>query len=168
MLEFTEEEEEEIRDLEQQLAEYKKFKETAKKLAGVYDSTLRNFTREGFFGLRTIFCPPEKVAASDLAKTFSRILGEIPLVEKLEEEMVKEVLRLEDKITHLQEYLKEKIQSSFSEVVSSVKDKIEVVVSFLAMLELVKQRVIHVEQKGLFSEIHLKHKENVVIDDASR
>jgi chromatin segregation and condensation protein Rec8/ScpA/Scc1 (kleisin family) len=44
-------------------------------------------------------------------------------------------------------------------LIESAKDKIEVVVSFLAMLELVKQRLIHVEQEELFSEIHLKHKE---------
>ena len=34
-----------------------------------------------------------------------------------------------------------------------------VVVSFLAMLEMVKQRLIHVEQGELFSEIRLKYKE---------
>jgi chromatin segregation and condensation protein Rec8/ScpA/Scc1 (kleisin family) len=34
-----------------------------------------------------------------------------------------------------------------------------VVVSFLAMLEMVKQKLIHVEQGELFSEIRLRHKE---------
>lgn len=160
LLEFTEEEEEEIKDLEYQLAEYKKFKEAAQKMAVVFDAPSCCFSREGFLGLGTVFYPPENIVADDLVKAFSRVLGEIPVQEKLEEEMVKEILTLEDKILHLQETLREKVQTSFSQLVSNAKDKVEVVVSFLAMLELVKQRIIHVEQGELFSEIHLKHKED--------
>lgn len=157
MLEFTEEEEEEIKDLEYQLAEYKKFKDASAKLALVFDSPKVSFSREGFLGFGTLFYPPERIVKEDLFKAFSRVLGEIPVVEKLEEEMVKEILTLEDKIVHLQEMLREKIQTSFSELVANAKDKVEVVVSFLAMLELVKQRIIHVEQGELFSEIRMKH-----------
>jgi segregation and condensation protein A len=159
MLEFTEEEEEEIKDLEYQLAEYKKFKDASARLALIFDSPAASFSREGFLGFGALFYPPEKIEAADLLKAFSKVLGEIPVAEKLEEETVKEILTLEDKIFHLQETLREKIQTSFSELVANAKDKVEVVVSFLAMLELVKQRIIHVEQGELFSEIHLKHKE---------
>jgi len=158
MLEFTEEEEEEIKDLEYQLAEYKKFKDASAKLALIFDSPKAGFAREGFLGFGTLFYPPQKIVKEDLLKAFSKVLGEIPVVEKLEEEMVKEILTLEDKIVHLQETLREKIQTSFSELVANAKDKVEVVVSFLAMLELVKQRIIHVEQGELFSEISLRHK----------
>ncbi|EKE19722.1 MAG: Chromosome segregation and condensation protein ScpA [uncultured bacterium] len=159
MLEFTEEEEEEIKDLEHQLAEYKKFKEASVRLAQIFDSPQVCFSREGFLGLGSVFYPPENIEASDLKKAFEKVLGEIPIVEKLEEEMVKEVLTLEDRIVHLQETLRERVTTSFSQLVANAKDKVEVVVSFLAMLELVKQRIIHVEQGELFSEIHLKHKD---------
>ena len=157
MLEFTEEEEEEIKDLEYQLAEYKKFKEASKNLANLYDTPDMSFSREGFSGLGIVFYPPENIVSEDLMKAFSKILGEIPILEKLEEEMVREVLTLEEKIEHLQNTLREKIQTSFSELVANAEDKIEIVVSFLAMLEMVKQKLIHVEQGELFSEIQLKH-----------
>jgi len=85
------------------------------------------------------------------------------LIEKLEEEMVKEILTLEERIVHLQNTLRERVETSFSELVANAKDKVEVVVSFLAMLELVKQRLIHVEQGELFSEISLRHAEQKVI-----
>jgi segregation and condensation protein A len=160
MLEFTEEEEEEIKDLEYQLEQYKKFKEAAKKLAEIYAAPEKSFSREGFSGLGVVFYPPENISAEDLRKSFLKVLGEIPLIEKLEEEMVREVLTLEEKIGHLQDHLREKIQASFSELVASAKDKVEVVVSFLAMLELVKQRIISVEQGELFSEIQMKHKQS--------
>ncbi|HAS00123.1 MAG: Segregation and condensation protein A [Candidatus Moranbacteria bacterium GW2011_GWC2_37_73] len=159
MLEFTEEEEEEIKDLEYQLAEYKKFKDASAKLALVFDSPKSSFSREGFLGIGMVFYPPENIVASDLQKAFNKVLGEIPIVEKLEEEMVKEVLTLEDRIIHLQDTLRERVQTSFAELVANAKDKVEVVVSFLAMLELVKQRIIHVEQGELFSEIKMRHKD---------
>jgi segregation and condensation protein A len=159
MLEFSEEEEEEIKDLEYQLAEYKKFKDAAVKIAALFDSSSVGFSREGFLGLSVIFYPPEKIVKEDLQRAFAKVLGEIPVAEKLEEEMVKEILTLEDKILHLQETLRDKVQTSFSELVYHAKDKVEIVVSFLAMLELVKQRIIHVEQGSLFSEIQLRHKD---------
>lgn len=160
LLEFTEEEEEEIKDLEHQLAEYKKFKDASLKLGEIFNGPDALFSREGFLGVEKVFYPPENIVAEDLGKIFNKVLGEIPVAEKLEEESVKEVLTLEDKITHLQDTLRQRVEASFSEIISTARDKVEIVVSFLAMLELVKQRMIHVEQDGLFSEINLKHKEN--------
>ncbi|NTV40728.1 MAG: segregation/condensation protein A [Candidatus Moranbacteria bacterium] len=159
LLEFSEEEEEEIKDLEHQLAEYKKFKDAARELDLLFKNPLHFFARESFLGQGMVFYPPEKITSNDLLKAFSKALGEIPVVEKLEQEMIREVLTLEEKILHLQDKLREKVQTSFSELIANTADKVEVVVSFLAMLEMVKQRIIHVEQGELFSEIKLKYKE---------
>ena len=159
LLEFTEEEEEEIRDLEHQLAQYKKFKDIALEIAKLIDCKKFGFTREGFQGLKTIFYPPENMVADDLKNAFAKVLGEIKVTEKLEEEMVREVLTLEEKIQHLQSHLREKVQTSFAELIANTQDKVEVVVSFLAMLEMVKQRLIHIEQDELFGEILMRHKE---------
>ena len=158
LLEFSPEEEEEIKDLEHQLAEYKKFKEAAGGLNLLLQNPLRFFARESFLGQGVVFYPPEKITSEDLRKAFSKVLGEIPVVEKLEQEMIKEVLTLEEKIVHLQETLRQKVQTSFAELIANATDKVEVVVSFLAMLEMVKQKLIHVEQGELFSEIRLKYK----------
>lgn len=157
LLRFTEEEEEEIKDLEHQLAEYKKFKDIALKLGELVDLERFCFSKEAYVGYEKVFCPPENIGADDLQKSFQKVLGGIPILEKLEEEVVREILTLEDKIIHLQETLKKKVESSFSEIVSSSTDKIEVVVSFLALLELVKQKIVHVEQGELFEEIRMKH-----------
>lgn len=157
LLEFSDEEEGEIRDLEKQLAEYKRFKDIAKKIKAMASSGRESFSREGFQGIQSFFYPPKDINAYDLKKAYLRVLSEIPLIEKLEEEMVREVITLEDKINHLQETLRKKIETSFSELTANATDKIEVVVSFLAMLELVKQRIIQVEQGDLFSEIKMKH-----------
>jgi segregation and condensation protein A len=158
LLKLTAEEEEEIEDLTEKLKEYKKFKEVSLKIGRMDKLRKISISREGYWGIKSFFYPPADLGVFDLKKHFQLILAEIPLVEKLEEELVKEVITLEEKISDLQRFLTEKIETSFSEIVSNVSEKVEVIISFLAMLEMVKQRMIWVEQGNLFSEIKLKNR----------
>lgn len=159
-LELTDEEEEDIRDLEWQLREYKKFKNISSVMGKLFAGARPSFTREGFSGFKAVFYPPENINVFDLKKNFLAILGQIPLIEKLEEEMVREVITLEEKINHLHEHIRARAESSFAEMVSGAEDKVEVIVSFLAMLEMVKQKIIEVEQGELFQDIKMKHISN--------
>lgn len=161
LLRFSEEEEEEIKDLEFQLAEYKKFKDASSDVEKFILNGQTCFSRDSFVGFESIFCPPENIGVGDLQKAFEKVLGGIPILEKLEEEFVEEILTLEEKIIHLQQIIKEKAESSFSELVALSKNKTEIVVSFLALLEMVKQKIIHVEQDELFNEIRIRHKERL-------
>jgi len=158
MLKFTEEEEAEIKDLTEQLAAYKKFKEAAEVLGKIAEKGKISYSREGFSGVKSFFYPPENINIFDLKKYFSAVLSEIPVVEKLEEEVVREVMTLEEKINDLQNVLRQKVETYFSELTVNATDKVDVIVSFLAMLEMVKQRIIHVEQDELFQDIKLKVK----------
>lgn len=158
LLEFTEEEEEDIKDLELQLAEYKKFKEIAEELEKIMHQGRNAYSRESFLGVREIFYPPENIDLDQLEKAFEKFLTASIPEETLEEELVGEILTLEEKIGTLQDALKKRANMSFSQFVANASDKVEIVVSFLAMLELVKQQIIHVEQEELFAEIQLKHR----------
>lgn len=158
LLEFTEEEEEEIKDLAKQLEEYKKFKEAALKLGRIAESGMISYSRQGFVGVQALFYPPEDINTYDLRKYFQSVLIEIPVIEKLEEEIVREVVTLEEKIDELQNTLRHKVEMSFSELTAQASDKIDVIISFLAMLEMVKQRIIDVDQQELFQEIRMSVK----------
>lgn len=158
MLEFTQEEEEEIKDLTLQLAEYKKFKEASLVLGKMSEAGKICYSRDGFSGIKSIFYPPEDVNVFDLKKYFQAVLMEIPIIEKLEEEIVREVMTLEEKINDLQNVLRQRIETSFADLTANAKDKIDVILSFLAMLEMVKQRIIDVDQGELFKEIKMKVK----------
>jgi segregation and condensation protein A len=158
MLQFTEEEEAEIKDLTEQLAAYKKFKEAAEILGKIAENGRISYSREGFKDVEGFFYPPENVNSFDLKKYFSAVLAEIPVIEKLEEEVVREVMTLEEKINDLQNFLRQKVETSFSELTANAIDKVDVIVSFLAMLEMVKQRIINVEQGELFEDIKLRVK----------
>lgn len=161
ILKFSEEEEEEIEDLAHQLAEYKKFKEISAKIGKLAMENRVCFSRLPYQGIRSVFYPPEGINAYDLKKYFQKVLSEIPVVSVLQEEIVGEIITLEERISDLEIALRNKIETCFSELVSQAKDKVDVIISFLAMLEMVKQRIIHVEQKELFQDIKLSMRSGV-------
>lgn len=156
VLEFTEEEEEEIKDLARQLEEYKKFKQASHVISRMLYSSRVSYCRESYAEIAPDFYPPENINIFDLKKCFQVILSEIPIIEKLEEELVAEVITLEEKIAHLQVIITQKMETYFSEVTAGSLDKIDIIVSFLAILEMIKQKIIQVEQGELFEEIKIK------------
>lgn len=157
MLKFSEEEEDEIQDLARQLAEFKKFKDISKKLGELAHSGKICYSRAGFLGVRPVFYPPENINAYDLKNSFLRVLSEIPVIEKLQEEIVNEVITLEEKISELEIKLRKKVETSFSELMAKAENKIDVIVSFLALLEMIKQKIIQAEQEDLFRDIKVRH-----------
>jgi len=155
-LEFSDEEEKEIEDLAHQLEAYKKFKEASQKLGKMASLGRISYARESFIGVHATFYPPENINVFDLKKYFQMILAEIPVISKLEKEIVGEVITLEEKINDLKKMLMEKVETNFAEITSKAKEKIDVILSFLALLEMVKQRLVEVEQADLFKDIKLK------------
>ena len=75
----------------------------------------------------------------------------------LESETIREkVISLEEKIKELQYFLQKKVERAFSELVAGAKEKIEVIVSFLAILELAKQKLVTLHQTKPFEEIIIR------------
>lgn len=157
-LKFADDEEAEIKDLTYQLEQYKKFKEAAKNIENFSRSKRACYSRIGFLGVKSIFYPPENLNVFDLKKNFLKVLSEIPIIEKLQEEIVAEVVTLEERINDLEQNIRRKVETSFSDLISGAREKIDVIISFLAVLEMVKQRMISVEQDKLFEDIKLSMK----------
>lgn len=154
-LEVTPEEEKEIKDLEKQLKLYREYKQISEKIDALLRKNNFAYSRDYLLGVANVFSPPENVNLFDLKKCYNKIIEQIILPEKIPEEAVRDILTLEDKISELQKTLLERIEISFSELKMSAKDKVEVIVSFLALLELVKQRLVMVEQDKLFEDIRI-------------
>jgi segregation and condensation protein A len=154
-IEITPEEEKEIVDLENQLREYQKFKLAGEKIEEIRHKKNILFSRDYLLGVSAVFSPPKNVNIYDLKKAFLKVVSEIILPEKLPEESVREIITLEEKIEELKNTLQKRVETSFRELSKSAKDKIEVIVAFLAMLEMVKQRIVDVEQSELFEEIRI-------------
>lgn len=161
---LKEEEEESIDDLESRLKEYKKFKDAALQLGVLFGKRRFSFGHNPIaIEVEKNFYPPSNVNVAELEKRFTSILGDIPILDPLEEETIEDVMTLEEKIVVLRETFEQRVNTSFHEVVSDPEDRMEVIVSFLAMLELVKQRVIHADQQDLFVEISLTKKQDEIV-----
>lgn len=151
------EEEEEIAELEQQLKMYKEFLEAARKIQILLGKKkfmfAREWSRQAILSGANIFSPPRNLGAGTLAMVFSDIIGRLRPAEKLKEETLDRKINIEEKILHIQELLIDRIRVSFNKVMASAQNKTEIIVSFLAMLELMRQREVVLEQNDLFEEI---------------
>lgn len=156
VLEFTDQEEEDINELQKKLEEYRKFRIAAIRLGKIVKQDKVSFSRESFWGVNTFFYPPKNINLSDLETAFKKILSEIPIFEVLPQEKLASRLRLEDKIKEIQTFLKERVELGFKEIIKNKSSKIDIIVSFLALLELVKQQLVMARQEGMFKEIYLK------------
>ena len=64
-------------------------------------------------------------------------------------------MSIEDKIKEIRTRVEEALYASFDDIKQHAKEKIEVIVAFLALLELVKQGALLFEQRELFGSIKL-------------
>ncbi len=158
LLVFTEEEEESIVDLEWQLREYRRYREVSitlgRSLANAHGSYPRNRSLTWSAGM---FYPPEQLSASDLEQAFHNLLGEIPLFAPLEEQELEQVIRLEEKMAVFRTELAARAETSFRALTADVKNRLELIVSFLALLQLIKDRLIVVDQQEFFGDIAVRH-----------
>ena len=151
------EEDEEIEELERQLKMYKEFLEAMKvieKMVGRKKFMFaREFNRKAMMANVSLFSPPKNLKASDLATIFQDVLGKIAPPDKLKEERIERVINIQDKIRSIRQTVLNRLHISFGKILEAAESKTEVIVTFLAMLELIKQRDISVSQDGLFREI---------------
>lgn len=163
VLEFTDDEEEAMEDLELRLAEYKRFREAALGIGALLARGRCSFTREKFAGAPEVFAPPKGVTVDTLRAHFASILGELPKREETIEEVIEEILSLEDRIVSLRHSLRSRAEQTFRELAANAENRMEVIVSFLAMLELVKQRTVVVNQEDVFGDIRITMTETVTV-----
>ncbi len=155
-LQLTDEETGSIEDLESRLVEYRKIKELAKALKSIEIKHHFLYSRESFFGISPIFYPPPKLTIERLKGVFEAVILAIPKIEKLAQEKIKRIMSLEEKIKHIRSFLQASFEQLFSEMVKGTKEKVEVIVSFLAILELTKQQFLDLKQDNLFDDIIIR------------
>jgi segregation and condensation protein A len=159
ILTFTEEEEESIQDLEEHLRLYQLFREQAKKLEEMTNQNTRSFTRESFVGLKSVFYPPKEIDAHDLKDALVGIIGSLEPMVSLPERELKTIISLEERMLEFKSALTKRVVSSFHELLGSTSERLDVIISFLAVLELVKQRYLSATQSSVASNIELTRHE---------
>jgi len=152
-LQLTREEETSIEELERRLAEYQEIRNLARTLKNMETRRATILSREGWHGMKVFFYPPSGLTLEKLKSVFIAILESLPQAEKLAEDKIRRIISLEEKMKQMKEMLQGVIERAFSEMVRGAKDKLEVIVSFLAMLELASQKLLDVRQEKPFEDI---------------
>ncbi|GAB4494680.1 MAG: ScpA family protein [Anaerolineales bacterium] len=152
-------EEDPAENLARQLRIYKRFKEIAILLEQRDAQGLRTYLR---------LAPPPKVEGrldlSDLTLMDLLEAAESSFLHEKEKQSLGTVISapkvtIRQKIAYIAERLSKSQRSSFKELVGESHSRLEVVVTFLALLELVKRYRVSAYQEALFGDIHIERSE---------
>ncbi len=156
-LSLTEEEKTDMFDLELKLKIYKKIKDLSAHVKVNFGKNILFFpnTRK----MEPVFSPDALMTKENISKAIFDVIKNLPKFEVKPKVKVSKVISLEEMITNLTERVKSSLKMSFKDFSGMGKaEKVNVIVSFLAMLELVKQGIIEVNQKDKFEDIHMETK----------
>jgi len=144
------EEDTEVEELEDQLRLYRMFVDAADKLNDLYATNIRIATRP-FVRLRTqeepAFRGLRTISTNTLHEAFERLLKRLEPFFALQKTSLERVKSVEERLNELTDAIKVRANMTFRDVVHGAKNKAEVVVSFLALLELARRHVVKVSQK---------------------
>lgn len=154
-LDLTDEEEGSVEELKQRLKIYQRTRQLSRQVEIL-------FGRQPIFlpqptERAPVFSPDSRFTVSFVAALIREILKNLPKPEILTQAVVEKVVSLEEMITNLSRRVNICLKMSFHEFakVDSEK-KVNIIVGFLAMLELVKQGVIAVTQNKNFADIEME------------
>lgn len=150
-------------ELVQKLIEYKKYKEFTFLLKDKFEIYEKVFYKspEPIEDYLSDFTSITGVSADLLAKTLSTIIQKNSTSSKRKvREIHREVYTVDDKIKEISRLLVIRSVFYFEELFNKKADKYEIIVTFLAILELVKRKFITVEQYMNFDRILVKRKKS--------
>lgn len=142
--------------LARQLIQYRRFKQLAAWLAEREERGLRTYLR--------VAPPPVKISAKldisgwtleNLVATAREVLGHKNGLTDLSKVVALPRITIRERIHTILQVLKRQKTASFRAMLLS-RNRLEVVITFLAMLELIKRRVIEAQQSILFGDIQLQ------------
>jgi segregation and condensation protein A len=145
--------------LARQLLAYKRYKEIAQTLEGREAAGLRTYLR---------LAPPPKVQGvldlseytlSDLFNAVRDAFAQADNRSELKTVVSAPRITIRDCIRHIVNKIKTTQQTSFRRLLGKSNTRLEVVVTFLAMLELIKLRYLKAQQDHLFGDIDLEPSE---------
>src|SRR5436190_24399730 len=137
------------------LEEYKRFKELAESLMRRHASG--RFTFAGLLEPEVIPQARVQVSLDALAAAFQQVLDRLPPADRVTVEF--EQVSLSDKLDQLRVMLSRQPQLNFSALFAHARTRLEAVVTFLALLELIRIGEARVKQSSAFAEIMVEARE---------
>ncbi len=153
VVEYEEDTAADIRGLVEALRDYRRFKQAAEFLR----------SRDGGHGTyRREVVPPkvplptglDTVTLSSLVDMIREVIARLP-EEEPEGEVAREPIRLRDRMDRLADLLDRDQRTSFRRLIEGATSRTMVIVDFMAVLELIKQRYLAAQQSDAFGDIEL-------------
>lgn len=155
-------------DLETQLREYRRFVSASREIDRMWKEGHRSFVRVAAgFKARSEegFAPPPGVNADALMHAMRRVIARLEPLVRLPQASLERAISIQEKIRDLFQRVKKHAKTSFHAFISGAANRTEAIISFLALLELVKQRFVLVDQKDLFHDIAINVDANAPATD---
>ena len=145
-------------DLVAQLIEYKKYRNIAHQLKNLHEDNKDSFFRSS---AKVVYDQsPEvsdflkEVSLFDISKIFKDAIDNAPAQDSFK--IYKEIVSLKEQKNFIIESFKGNKVVSLKKIVKKLETKIEIIVTFLALLEMIKQSEILCTQKKIFHDIEIK------------
>lgn len=143
-------------ELERQLKMYKAFVDASKHVLKLYNRHRVGYPRDGYANVEPIFNPPPHLEAAHLRDLYATVLHELEPIVRLPETVIIRTMNIREKIAQVQARLLEQRRSSFHDLLKEATNRTEAIVTFLAVLELVKQRQIAVVQDDPYADVAIE------------
>ena len=145
-------------DLVAQLLEYKKYKKIANKLKNLHfenkDTFFRSSPKVLYDQSPDLSDFLDEVTLFDISKIFKEAIENAPTQDSFE--IYRETVSLQEQKDFILQGLKANKILSLKKLVKKLETKIEIIVTFLALLEMIKQSEIICLQKESFKDIEIK------------
>lgn len=146
-------------ELERQLKIYKEYHDARKILQKMISKNNFTYIRTvPLIKIKAEFLPPKNISLEDFKIAMDKLIESLNFVVKIPKKLIDKTINIKEKIDHIQDLLSKREKVSFSEFIKDRNNKTEIIVAFLAMLELMKQRTIDADQEFLFEEITISAK----------
>ena len=145
-------------DLETQLRTYKAFVEASRAIDVLWKQGLRSFPRAkpSILKAEIGFRPPQQFGIVQMHELMLRVIARLVPQKALPQAVIQRIVTVQEKIGQLYRHIRSHAKASFTAFVGSAATKQEAVATFLALLELVKQRFLVVSQEQLFQDIAIE------------
>lgn len=143
-------------ELERQLRLYKAFLDASKVVQQMISRKHFLYSRENVTTIEPVFYPPKSLKAPMLAQVLRTVIENVEPFISPPPEAIHRTINIQEKIDRIRNEIFEKSFISFSTLLHNSKSKMDTIVTFLALLELVKQRTVAVVQKSRFDDIEIQ------------
>ncbi len=149
-------------ELVQKLLEYQRYKELARELARLEETRLPHFSRSpNVENLDTTVAADEvlnKISLFDILTAFKRVLDRIP-TEITHHDVQVEEANIREQTEFIYKHFIRSPRVTFSELTRTIQSKVVLIVTVMAILEMMKTRQITIRQDGLFEDFVIEKNE---------